>query len=74
MAIGSNGTVRPCRSAEKAFDILAFALVERAGEVVGKAELLQQVWPDSVADDGSLRFHVTVLRKVLGDGRFIRHA
>jgi len=54
----------------KAFDILN-ALVERAGEVVGKAELLQRVWPNSIADDGSLRFHITVLRKMLGEGRFI---
>jgi predicted ATPase/DNA-binding winged helix-turn-helix (wHTH) protein len=54
----------------KAFDILT-ALVERAGEVVGKTELLRQAWPDSIADDGSLRFHIATLRKVLGEGRFV---
>ena len=56
----------------KAFDILR-ALVERAGQVVGKAELLRQVWPNSVVEEGSLRFHITTLRKVLGEGRYIEN-
>jgi DNA-binding winged helix-turn-helix (wHTH) protein len=51
----------------RALDIL-IALVERAPEIVGKRELLARVWPDLVVDEGSLRFHISVLRKVLGDG------
>jgi len=51
----------------RALDIL-IALVERAPEVVSKRELLARVWPDLVVDEGSLRFHISVLRKVLGDG------
>src|SRR5258708_26158514 len=50
----------------RALDIL-IALVERAPEVVGKRELLARVWPGLVVDEGSLRFHIAALRKVLGD-------
>ena len=47
---------------------LLVALVERAGEVVSRAELERQVWPHTVVEDSSLRVHVAVLRKALGDG------
>jgi predicted ATPase/DNA-binding winged helix-turn-helix (wHTH) protein len=52
----------------RALDILIL-LIERAGEVVSKKELTARVWPDVVVTDGSLRFHVSVLRKALGDGQ-----
>jgi signal transduction histidine kinase len=52
----------------RSLDIL-IALVERAPEVVSKRELLARVWPGLVVDEGSLRFHIAVLRKVLGDGQ-----
>ena len=54
----------------KAFDILK-VLLERPGEVVTKPELLRQVWPGAIADEGSLRFHIAALRKALGEGRYI---
>ena len=52
----------------RALDIL-IALVQRAPEVVSKRELLARVWPDLVVDEGSVRFHIAALRKVLGDGQ-----
>src|SRR4051794_12329368 len=51
----------------RALDIL-IALVERAGEVVGKKGLIARVWPDVIVEEGNLRVHVAALRKVLGDG------
>ncbi|HEY0801528.1 MAG TPA: winged helix-turn-helix domain-containing protein, partial [Steroidobacteraceae bacterium] len=51
----------------RALDIL-ITLVERASEVVDKRDLIARVWPDLVVDEGSLRFHIAVLRKALGDG------
>ena len=51
----------------RAFDLL-LALLERPGRVVGKRELLRRVWPDLVVEEGSLRFHMTGLRRTLGDG------
>jgi hypothetical protein len=43
-------------------------LLSRPNEVVGKKDLLARVWPDVTVEEGSLRFHIAVLRKALGDG------
>jgi predicted ATPase/DNA-binding winged helix-turn-helix (wHTH) protein len=45
------------------------ALVSRPNQAIGKRDLMAQVWPDVVVEEGSLRFHVAALRKALGDGR-----
>lgn len=52
----------------RAFDILTM-LVERAGEVVGKDELIARVWPKVFVDDGNLKVQVSMLRRALGEGR-----
>ena len=57
----------PIQIGGRALDILIF-LARRAGEVVNKRELVERVWADVTVEEGSLRFHVTALRKVLGDG------
>jgi predicted ATPase/DNA-binding winged helix-turn-helix (wHTH) protein len=53
----------------RAFDIL-MALIDRAGEVVTKSELIARAWPDVTVEEGSLRVHLSALRKALGDGQF----
>src|ERR1700742_3032078 len=53
----------------RAYDIL-MALLERAGEVVPKADLIAKAWPDVNVEEGSLRVHLSTLRKALGDGQF----
>src|SRR6476620_5003772 len=53
----------------RAYDILV-ALLESAGEVVEKAELIARAWPDVTVEEGSLRVHLSALRKALGDGQF----
>src|SRR5229473_1125503 len=58
----------PLNLGSRALDLL-IALVERATEVVSKRELMARVWPNLVVDEGSLRFHIASLRKVLGDGQ-----
>lgn len=58
---------RRLRLGGRATDILA-ALCARAGEVVSKDELLATVWADQHVDEGSLRVHISELRKVLGGG------
>jgi DNA-binding winged helix-turn-helix (wHTH) protein len=57
----------PVRLGSRALDIL-IALVERPAEVVTKKELFARVWPDLVVDEGNLRYHVSALRKALGEG------
>jgi TolB-like protein/DNA-binding winged helix-turn-helix (wHTH) protein len=49
----------------KAFDTLV-ALVQRAGQVVTKDELMKIVWPDSFVEETGLTRNISVLRKVLG--------
>lgn len=56
----------PLHLGGRALDILIF-LAERAGQVVDKRELIKRVWSDVTVDEGSLRFHITTLRKALGD-------
>lgn len=56
----------PVHLGGRALDILIF-LAERAGEVVDKRELVKRIWADVNVDEGSLRFHITTLRKALGD-------
>ena len=56
------------RLGSRALDIL-IALVERPAEVVTKKELFARVWPNLVVDEGSLRYHVSALRKALSEGR-----
>src|SRR5262245_28697555 len=51
----------------KAFDLL-LALVERHGRLVGKEELFQTVWPDSIVEESNLSSNVALIRKALGDG------
>jgi TolB-like protein/Flp pilus assembly protein TadD len=49
----------------KAAELLA-VLVEAQGNPVGKEEVFQRVWADTVVEEGSLTSHVSVLRKALG--------
>jgi predicted ATPase/DNA-binding winged helix-turn-helix (wHTH) protein len=50
-----------------AFDILT-ALVNRAGCVVSKTDLISSLWPDTRVVEGVVRTHICNLRKALGDG------
>ena len=49
----------------RTFDLLA-ALVDRAGQLVTKDELLSRVWPKVVVEEAALHVQVSALRKVLG--------
>jgi predicted ATPase/DNA-binding winged helix-turn-helix (wHTH) protein len=56
----------PLNLGSRALDLLV-VLIERATEVVSKRELMARVWPNLAVDEGSLRFHIASLRKVLGE-------
>jgi predicted ATPase/DNA-binding winged helix-turn-helix (wHTH) protein len=58
----------PVRLGNRAFDILT-ALVERAGEVVGKHELIARVWHKAFVEEANLKMQVSALRRALGDGQ-----
>jgi eukaryotic-like serine/threonine-protein kinase len=42
-------------------------LVESAGHLVDKDELMQRVWPDAFVEEGNLNKNIFVLRKLLGE-------
>jgi DNA-binding winged helix-turn-helix (wHTH) protein len=44
-------------------------LLERAGDIVPKDEIIKAVWPDTVVGDGNLTVHISTLRRVLDTGR-----
>src|SRR5690349_16606186 len=57
----------PVPLGSRAFDLLA-ALVQRQGNVVGKDELLAEVWPGTVVEENNLQVQISALRKALGEG------
>jgi predicted ATPase len=59
---------KPVHIGTRALEILTF-LVERAGELVSKDELIARVWPSTFVQESNLKVHVAALRRVLGDGR-----
>ena len=51
----------------KVFDTLVL-LVRNSGHLLAKDELMNQVWPDAVVEEGSLTRNISTLRRALGDG------
>jgi DNA-binding winged helix-turn-helix (wHTH) protein/tetratricopeptide (TPR) repeat protein len=62
--LSRNSEVIPLRL--KVFDTLC-VLVENAGRLVTKQELLDTVWPDATVEENNLNHNISVLRKALGD-------
>ena len=56
----------PVRLGGRAFDLLT-VLVERAGELVNKQELMLRVWPDTFVEEGNLKVNISGLRRALGE-------
>ncbi|GAA0756569.1 helix-turn-helix transcriptional regulator [Ideonella azotifigens] len=55
----------PVALTARAFGVLV-ALVERAGQLVSKDELMQRVWAGLIVEDNNIAVHVAQLRKALG--------
>jgi predicted ATPase/DNA-binding winged helix-turn-helix (wHTH) protein len=51
----------------RSFDILT-ACLERPGELISKAELLEAAWPGIAVEENTLQVHMSALRKILGSG------
>ncbi|MBB3148130.1 putative ATPase/DNA-binding winged helix-turn-helix (wHTH) protein [Phyllobacterium trifolii] len=58
----------PVRVGSRALDLL-IALIDQAGKIVSRHELLDLVWRDVVVDEAGVRVHMASLRRTLGDGR-----
>ena len=60
---------QPVALGARAFDLLV-VLVERAGRLVAKNDLLTLVWPGLVVEENNLQVQISTLRKVLGQSAF----
>jgi len=56
----------PVRLGSRALAILS-VLVEHAGELISKQDLLSQVWPDTFVDESNLKVNIAALRKALDE-------
>lgn len=61
----------PVEIGSRALEIL-LVLVQRAGELVSKDELIASVWPNTHVEEVNLRVHVSALRRAIGEGRLGR--
>ena len=66
LLMGRDGA--PISLKPKAYDTLVY-LMERAGAVVDKDELMQAIWPDTVVEENSLTQNISRLRRAFGEGR-----
>ena len=57
---------QPVALAPKTLEILVL-LVEKAGHLVDKDELIERVWPDAFVEEGNLNKNIFFLRKALGE-------
>jgi len=59
---------KPVPLGSRALEIL-IALLERAGELVTKEELMDLIWPNVFVEPANLTVHISALRRALRDGR-----
>ena len=52
----------------RAFEIVEI-LVQSAGELVTKNDLMCRVWPGTIVEDNTLQFHISAIRRALGPDR-----
>jgi TolB-like protein len=62
------GVFAPIVIGSRALDILG-VLVERPGDLVSRAEIMEAVWPGTAVEDSNLNVQVAALRRILDDGR-----
>jgi adenylate cyclase len=62
------GVFAPMAIGSRALDILG-VLVERPGDLVSRAEIIDAVWPGTAVEDSNLNVQVAALRRILDDGR-----
>jgi len=58
----------PVELGSRALEIL-IVLLERAGELISKQELMARVWPDVFVGPANLTVHISALRRTLRDGQ-----
>jgi DNA-binding response OmpR family regulator len=54
----------PVALGNRAFDIVE-VLVQSAGELVSKDDLISRVWPGAIVEENTLQVHISAIRKAL---------
>jgi adenylate cyclase len=62
------GVFAPTTIGSRALDILG-VLVERPGDLVSRAEIIEAVWPGTAVEDSNLNVQVAALRRILDQDR-----
>src|SRR6266478_3509272 len=52
----------------RAFEIIE-VLVQAAGDLVAKDDLMERVWPGAIVEENTLQVHISAVRKALGPDR-----
>jgi len=68
LRLDANAEAVPVLLGARALDIL-LVLVERSGEVVSKAQLMDAVWPGLAVEESNLTVQIAALRRALDNGR-----
>ena len=58
----------PAELGSRAFEIVE-TLVQSAGELIGKYDLMNRVWPGAVVEENTLQAQISAIRKALGPDR-----
>jgi DNA-binding winged helix-turn-helix (wHTH) protein/TolB-like protein len=70
----TRGDAVPLALTPKVFDTL-LCLVRNSGRVIGKDELMREIWTDTIVEENNLSQNISILRRTLGErpgeGRFI---
>jgi len=62
------GVFAPMAIGSRALDILG-VLVERPGDLVSRAEIIEAVWPGTTVEDSNLNVQIAALRRILDQNR-----
>ena len=60
------GEEEPVPLTPKVFDTLLY-LVRNAGKVIGKDELMREIWADSIVEENNLNQNISILRRIFGE-------
>lgn len=50
----------------KILDLLLF-LIQKRGQLIGKEELMREIWPDAIVEENNITVSMSILRKTLGE-------
>jgi serine/threonine-protein kinase len=62
----TKGDGEPIPLTPKVFDTLLY-LIQNGGKVIEKAELMREIWADSIVEDNNLNQNISILRRAFGE-------